>query len=37
MDNEPILKIRSLFDIYQKCNIVVFEPAEYEKAKIDRK
>lgn len=37
MDDQPIRGTRSLSDIYQRCNVAVFEPVGYEEAKIDQK
>lgn len=36
VDDQPIRGTRSLFDIYERCNVAVFEPAGYEEAKMDQ-
>ena len=37
VDEEPIRGTRSLSDNYQRCNVVVMEPAGYEEAATDQK
>ncbi|XP_049369398.1 uncharacterized protein LOC125834277 [Solanum verrucosum] len=36
VDDQPIRGTRSLSDIYERCNVAVFEPAGYEEAKMDQ-
>ncbi|XP_015163891.1 uncharacterized protein [Solanum tuberosum] len=36
VDDQPIRGTRSLSDIYERCNVVVFEPAGYEEEKMDQ-
>ena len=35
-DDTPIRGTRLLSDVYQRCNIVVCEPADFEEAKMDQ-
>ena len=35
-NDRPIRGIRSLEDIYQRCNMVVYEPSNYEEAKLSQ-
>jgi len=37
VDDEPVRVVRSLSDIYQRCNVVIMEPAGYEEAATDKK
>lgn len=37
IDHLPVRGTRSLSDIYQRCNVAVFEPVEYVEAKRDKK
>ena len=36
-DEELVRGTKSLFDIYQRCNIAIIEPIGYEEATSDRK
>ncbi|KAF2287466.1 hypothetical protein GH714_000681 [Hevea brasiliensis] len=36
VDDQPVRGTRTLSDIYQRCNVAVFEPAGYEEAKTDQ-
>ena len=36
IDDKPVRGTRSLEDIYQRCNVVVCEPSNYEKAKLSQ-
>ena len=35
-DDTPVRGTRSLLDVYQRCNIAVCEPADFEEAKLDQ-
>jgi hypothetical protein len=35
-DDTPIKGTRLLSDVYQRCNIVVCEPADFKEAKMDQ-
>jgi len=35
-DDTPVRGTRSLFNVYQRCNIAVYEPADFEEAKLDQ-
>ena len=37
VDDTPIRGTRSLVDIYQRCNVAVLEPADFEAAKDDQR
>ena len=37
IDKEPARGTRSLFDIYQRCNVSIMEPVGYEKAATNKK
>ena len=37
VDDEPVRGVRSLSDIYQRCNVAIMEPAGYEEAATDKK
>lgn len=36
VDDVPVRGTRLIFDVYQRCNIVVCEPASFEEAKLDK-
>ena len=36
IDDEPVTKTRSLFDIYQSYNVAIIEPAGYEEVAVDQ-
>jgi hypothetical protein len=36
IDDEPVTKTRSLFDIYQSYNVAIIEPAGYEEVTVDQ-
>lgn len=37
VDDQPVRGTRSLSDIYQRCNVAIFEPAGYQEPNMDQK